>query len=110
MHSPARPPRYPFGGARPGPVRPRGEGKALPPPPPGFAPVDDARRESSPPHGVRAPSLTAALRHAERTVLPAVAQRRKGGDRDGLGRWWQRCVASAVSAGLEGGAGGVGLK
>ena len=31
-------------------------------------------------------------------MLPAVAQTRKGGGRDGLGRWGQRCVASAVPA------------
>ena len=57
---PSPPPRYPSGGARPGPVRPRGDGVALPPPPPGFAPVDGARRDSSPPSGVRAPSPSAA--------------------------------------------------
>ena len=67
---PRPPPRYPSGGARPGPVRPRGDGEALPPPPPGFAPVDDARRDSSPPSGVRAPPLTAAPRLRERPGLP----------------------------------------
>ena len=67
---PRPPPRYPSGGARPGPVRPRGDGVALPPPPPGFAPVDDARRDSSPPSGVRAPPLTAAPRLRERPGLP----------------------------------------
>ena len=67
---PRLPPRYPSGGARPGPVRPRGDGVALPPPPPGFAPVDDARRDSSPPSGVRAPPLTADPRLRERPWLP----------------------------------------
>ena len=67
---PRPPPRYPSGGARAGPVRPRGDGVALPPPPPGFAPVDDARRDSSPPSGVRAPPLTAAPRLRERRGLP----------------------------------------
>ena len=67
---PRPPPRYPSGGARPGPVRPRGDGEALPPPPPGFAPVDDALRDSSPPSGVRAPSLTVAPHHHERPGLP----------------------------------------
>ena len=57
---PSPPPRCPSGGARPGPVRPRGDGVALPPPPPGFAPVDGARRGSSPLSGVRAPSPSAA--------------------------------------------------
>ena len=49
----------------------RGRSKeALPPPRPGFAPVDDARRDSSPPSGVRAPSLTVAPHHHERPGLP----------------------------------------
>ena len=67
---PRPPPRFPSGGARPGPVRPRGDGVALPPPPPGFAPVDDAPRDSSLPSGVRAPSLTAAPRLHGRPSLP----------------------------------------
>ena len=68
---PRPPPRYPSGGARPGPVRPRGDGVALPPPPPGFAPVDDARRDSSPPSGVRAPPMTAAPDSASALGSPA---------------------------------------
>ena len=59
-----------LGGACPGPVRPRGDGEALPPPPPGFASVDDARRDSSPPSGVRAPSLTVAPHHHDLPGLP----------------------------------------
>ena len=58
--SPARPPGiHPAG---PVPVRFSREGTAwrFPPPTPGFAPVDDARRDSSPPSGVRAPPLTVA--------------------------------------------------
>ena len=72
---PRPPPRYPSGGARPGPVRPRGDGVALPPPPPGFAPVDGARRDSSPPSGVRAPSPSAAPRSpaAPRAPRPTLA-------------------------------------
>ena len=67
---PRLPPRYPFGGACPGPVRPRGDSVALPPPQSGFAPVDDARLDSSQLSGVRAPSLTAAPRLHERPGAP----------------------------------------
>ena len=68
--SPARPPGiHPAG---PVPVRFGREGTAwrFPPPPPGFAPVDDARRDSSPPSGVRAPPLIAPPRLRERPGLP----------------------------------------
>ena len=69
--SPARPPGvHPAG---PVPVRFGREGTArrFPPPPPGFAPVDDARRDSSPPSGVRAPPLTVAPSAAGAPGSPA---------------------------------------
>ena len=73
--SPACPPGiHPAG---PIPVRFGREGTAWrsPPPPPGFAPVDDARRDSSPPSGVRAPPLTAAppTPRAPRAPRPTLA-------------------------------------